>query len=227
MKTLTKITFLLLLISIISTVSYAQESSSRFSWGISMGMSAGGELTRIRENSTRRWMPPSNEPFNAYRFELTLHEGMAVSSFGEFKVTPRDCFRLSVFNSSYAVIALARQTDNAVVTKWDDVNVTGFGFSYRRVILSSSWRPYITAGPAYLMIDSIDPEMDQSILAATIGVGFEYDIARNVLLTFDLDDRIGSLDFAAYENLANDSAIIEENSPSNFFSFMVGMTIGL
>jgi len=192
-----------------------------------MGISAGGELVRIRENSTRQWMPPSNEPFNAYRFELTLDEGIAVSSFGEFKATPRDCFRLSVFNLSYGVTALARQTDNAVIAKWDDLNMTGFGFSYRRIILESSWRPYFSIGPTYMMINSIDSEMDQSILATSISVGFEYEISRNVLLTFDLDDRIGGPDYTAYENLANDSAIIKESSPINLFSFMVGMTIGL
>jgi len=69
--------------------------------------------------------------------------------------------------------------------------------------------------------------MDQSILATSISVGFEYEISRNVLLTFDLDDRIGGPDYTAYENLANDSAIIKESSPINLFSFMVGMTIGL
>ena len=227
MKTLAKITLLLLLVSVFSTVSYAQESVSRFSWGISMGMSAGGELMRIRETSTRQWVPPSNESFNAYRFKLTLAEGIAVSSFGEFKVTPRDCVRLSVFNFSYEVTALARQTDNAVIANWDDIDMTGFGLSYRRVVLSSQWRPYFSIGPTYLMIDSIEPEMDQSILATTVGAGFEYEIASNVLLTFDLEDRIGSLDFTAYESFANESAVIQENSPINFLSFMLGIAIGL
>lgn len=191
-----------------------------------MGMSAGGELVRIREDNTRLWTSPSNEPFNAYRLELTLDEGMAVNTFGEFKVTPSDCFRLSIFNLSYGVTALARQTDHAVVAKWDDMNITGFGFTYRRVFLASSWQPYFSIGPTYLMIDSIDPEMDQSILAAAIGVGFEYKLARNVLLTFDLDDRIGSIDFTAYEEYS-EGADFQDANPINTLSFMIGMTLEL
>lgn len=222
MKKIT-VLFLAILISILCSPAFAQNTSSRFSWGMNVGASAAGKLFTIKEPNVRSWNAPKGNNFNAYKIDLVLDEGIAVETWLKYKMSPKNFLSIYLSNFGYEVTALARTTQIVEVEEWDKLSLNSVSLLYRRTFFDHTIVPFINGGVRYTSLTNADSILDQSIISPVIGLGLQYHYAENISAHLELNNSISSIDCSAYKNLANESAETTSYDPTQLFSFTLGM----
>jgi hypothetical protein len=164
-------------------------------WAFSVvgGVSAAGDLFRVKSASTEWTAPVGGATFTAKRFTVTLDEAFLIGIGLARRITDRGWLRADFAWTEMDATAFAL-TEAVELVPYDVLTMVRLGLRWEQHLLETPLSPYICAGVDYLDVDAKSDFLAQSTWAPAVGVGLIYVLQGSWRLRGEIVDTIVQFD---------------------------------
>ncbi len=205
------------------------DADSRPTWTFDVGggVSAGGDLFRVRSDDDQLWtIPAGGTTFTSSRFTVTLDESAIVSLGLARRMTARGWLRIDFSWTEMNATALAKDGEFVTPVLFDSLTMARAGLTWQQRLADASFSPYVVIGLCYQDVSSKAEYLKQSGLAPKFGMGSVYSLSGAWRVRMELTDTIYQFDSSGIQDEAWPSGTVyTELGPQHLVVVELGLMI--
>jgi hypothetical protein len=180
----------------------AEVSAGVSAWhiGLNLGADSSGDLFRVRAlNGSQPWDPEGGTAFSSEDFVVTLDEGFAYGVAIQRDLGTWLAIRADATFTRLPMTAEARVGETVRIYEYDDLSIATYGAGVEASLTRGRNHPFVSAGAGVTVVNgSRADEYDQTVMAASVGVGYQQAVSPALALRLEIRDTIQSIDFEDY-----------------------------
>jgi len=202
------------------------EAEPAWAMTVGGGLSAGGDLFRVRALASVEWTAPlADTVFTARRFTVTLDESAYISFGMSRRITRRGWLRADFAWTEMNATALAA-TETVTPVLFDTVTMTRMGLTWEHRLLDTPFAPYVVVGACYLDVSAKAEYMGQSGIAPEFGVGGVYRMSGPWMARIEFTDTIFQFDSSGIQEEGWPvGAVYAERGPQHLIALGAGLSV--